>query len=52
MCVLPTLALCLLLLRIEYPGLVNVTDIPRPKIPICGSYFTSGMSMCSLIPNE
>jgi len=48
----PTLTLCLLLFLIPNPGLANANEIPRPKIPMCGSYFTPGMSICSLIPNE
>jgi hypothetical protein len=48
----PILTLCLLLFLIPKPGLANVIEIPKPKIPMWGSYFTPGMSMCSLIPNE
>ena len=48
-CVRPTLALCLLLNLILKPGLVSEIEISMPKIPTCGSYFTPGMSMCSVI---
>ena len=34
------------------PGLTRETDIPKPKIPIFGSYLTPGISICSKIPND
>ena len=34
------------------PGLVRDAATSKPKIPILGSYFTSGISICSLIPND
>jgi len=45
-------ALCLLLVLILNPGLESDSETSRPKIPICGSYFTPGISICSLIPKE
>ena len=34
------------------PGLTRETATSKPKIPIFGSYFIPGISMCSKIPNE
>jgi len=49
---LPILALCLLLSLILNPGLANVADTSKPRIPILGSYFIPGISLCSFIPND
>jgi len=34
------------------PGLANDIDTSKPRIPILGSYFIPGMSICSFIPND
>ena len=52
LCVTPTLALCLLRVLILKPGRVSLALTSNPKIPIFGSYFIPGMSMCSKIPND
>ena len=52
LCNFPILDRCLLLNLILNPGLCNAIATSSPKIPILGSYFTPGISICSIIPKE